>query len=381
MEAISERIGRLRREQGLTQEQLAQTLGRDRTAISRIESGDRNVSAFELATIAEALHTSVRELLARQQPAPAMAVAYRVAMAAIPDHLQAARNRARRLFELDALLDGLGVSKPPRPELPGISVSSQGSPSTQGQQLAGELRRFLRLSNAPVPDLPEFLEAKAGVDIVLEPMPEDVSGLLVAINGAFLAMANSAFPFGRQRFTIAHELCHAICGDPEDVRVECDLDEPKSSEEIRANSFARHFLLPLPVVQSFRPRDMDDHEILSLMYGFGISLQALLFQLRESQLVDTTRANTLLSEGPGRLSYINGFRSEWTAAHRTCLNIRRPPSRLEIRCLAAYRDGLIGIGPVADLLGVVDAEALRAQLAHEGIASPAFEADLEALSV
>jgi Zn-dependent peptidase ImmA (M78 family)/DNA-binding XRE family transcriptional regulator len=381
MDTFPGRIAQRRKELGLSQEELAKSIERDRTAVIRLEKGQRKVSAFELAEIAEALHTSVGYLLGRQQPAAAMAVAYRVGAAALPQHLATSRDRARRLFELEALLDGLGVLAPPRPDTPAIAPLARGSGSTQGRELAIELRRLLQLHDAPIPELPDLIESKTGVDVALEPMPDDVSGLCISVNGTFLAMVNSAFPLGRQRFTMAHELCHALCGDADEVRVESDVDEPVTVEEVRANSFACNFLLPLASLHGVRPGDLSDRDILRLMYGYGISLSALLNQLRDVGAMDSRRSDALLGDGVGHLSYVNGFRSEWTAAHRVCVGIRRPPSRLEIRCLAAYRDGVIGIGPVADLLGSDDAEVLRRQLAEEGIAPPTFTPDVEAISV
>ena len=62
------RIKTLRIQKGLTQEQVAaqmQTAGIqvNQKAISRIESGDRVITDYELMRLAEILHVSVEELL------------------------------------------------------------------------------------------------------------------------------------------------------------------------------------------------------------------------------------------------------------------------------------------------------------------------------
>jgi hypothetical protein len=122
-----------------------------------------------------------------------------------------------------------------------------------------------------------------------------------------------------------------------------------------------------------------DGDVLTLMYTYGIRFHALLIQLRDFQIIDEHRRQTLIAAGPGRLSYVNGFRSEWTRAYRTCLGERRAPGRQEARCLRAYCEGLIGIGPVADLFGEADAEALRQRLAEDGVGPPPYEPDLDVL--
>jgi transcriptional regulator with XRE-family HTH domain len=60
---LGNRVRELRLAAGLTQEALADLCGLDRTYISGIERGKRNVAIKNLATIAIALKTSLAELL------------------------------------------------------------------------------------------------------------------------------------------------------------------------------------------------------------------------------------------------------------------------------------------------------------------------------
>ena len=52
---LGRRVAEARRERNLTQAALAATVGLDRTALSKIESGRRGIGSLELATIARAL--------------------------------------------------------------------------------------------------------------------------------------------------------------------------------------------------------------------------------------------------------------------------------------------------------------------------------------
>lgn len=62
-EAIHERIARLRKERGLTQQQLADDIGLTQSLISSYESGRRGLSAELVARFALALEISTDELI------------------------------------------------------------------------------------------------------------------------------------------------------------------------------------------------------------------------------------------------------------------------------------------------------------------------------
>ncbi len=59
---FGQRIKTLRKERGLTQEELAELSGLDRTYISGIERGLRNVALRNIEALAQALGVSISEL-------------------------------------------------------------------------------------------------------------------------------------------------------------------------------------------------------------------------------------------------------------------------------------------------------------------------------
>ncbi len=65
-------IARLREEQGLSQRALADRIGLDQSAISRIEAGRRDVGAHELYRLAEALETHPEAILMEDAIEPAL---------------------------------------------------------------------------------------------------------------------------------------------------------------------------------------------------------------------------------------------------------------------------------------------------------------------
>jgi len=59
---LGKKVRRLRNDSGLSQEELADLIGIDRTYIGGIERGERNVSALNLIRIAAALNVEVGDL-------------------------------------------------------------------------------------------------------------------------------------------------------------------------------------------------------------------------------------------------------------------------------------------------------------------------------
>src|SRR5712692_5736650 len=197
--AIGRRVAALRTVRQVTQVELAKVIGRDPSVVAKIEAGHRGVNSYELALIADALGATPDELLGRAQVAPPMRVAARIGQARYPVELRAVIARIRRLFELEALLDRLApgdkVSAPPA-----IAPPVRGSAVRQGAELASEVRKFLQLGDLPISDLPQLIEQKLGMDVAIEPLPADVDGLCVQIEGSALAVANSSHFPGRRRF-------------------------------------------------------------------------------------------------------------------------------------------------------------------------------------
>ena len=60
---VGDRVRALRVERGLSQEALADAAGLDRSYMSGIERGVRNITVLKLKAVARALKVSVRELL------------------------------------------------------------------------------------------------------------------------------------------------------------------------------------------------------------------------------------------------------------------------------------------------------------------------------
>jgi transcriptional regulator with XRE-family HTH domain len=71
-EQLGSRLKDLREASGMAQEELADALGVDQSTVSRIERGQRAVTARELALASGALHVTLGEIVDSASQAPAL---------------------------------------------------------------------------------------------------------------------------------------------------------------------------------------------------------------------------------------------------------------------------------------------------------------------
>jgi len=373
-EDLGRRVARARERCGLSQAQLAEAVGLSQSAVSRIESGLRGVDSLELARIAAELRVSVLDLLEeRPLPDELLAFAARLQTARVPGAVDRARRRVIELVELHRLLSDLGVPPEPAPEIPTNLVPGQGRAVDRGAALADRARRELGLGDEPLPDLIELLEERLGVHVAVEPLPEGVEGLCIRLEDFSLALVRSQSVVGRERFTLAHELGHLLAGDAEPLHLDEDLFG-RGLEEMRSNAFAAHFLMPEAGLRKrTRGRAVDGQVVCELQYAFGVSLEALLWHLRNLGLIDEVTQRELQASGPRALALRYGYLTDWEAAYRA-RPPRRPPARLLRRAVQAYTRGLIGVEVLADLLGR-EPEEIRRDLEDAGIGPTTWPED------
>lgn len=63
LKKLGERIREIRKDKGMSQEQLAHIIGKDQQSIQRLESGNINPSFYYLNQIAEGLAVNLRDIL------------------------------------------------------------------------------------------------------------------------------------------------------------------------------------------------------------------------------------------------------------------------------------------------------------------------------
>jgi Zn-dependent peptidase ImmA (M78 family)/transcriptional regulator with XRE-family HTH domain len=395
---LGERVADARRRKGWTQGELAARVGLTQTSVSRIETGVRAVSSLELAELAEVLGVSVLDLL-RAGQRPMLAIAARLGHFRDPGAVDRALRRAEALIRLDELLDSvlgpsppegaaqlrgavpprgavpLGGVVPPEPSAVPVEAGAvrrgevgRGPAVDQGRRLAGEVRQALRLGDGPLGPLPEVLEERLRLDVDFSPLPEAVDGLCVSVGERALVLVGSSKPSSRQRFTLAHELAHYLVDDLDPLYVDERGVRARSVAEMRANAFAAHLLMPEPGVRAAIEGFTDDAErAVRVALTFGTSVSAAAYQLGNLGLLPETVRDRLTQAGSRPLLMRYALPSDWQQDESGRGRLR-PPSRLYRRATLAFRRGLIGLEPVAELLQRPDRDQLRQELEDAGLA-------------
>jgi Zn-dependent peptidase ImmA (M78 family)/transcriptional regulator with XRE-family HTH domain len=372
---LGQRIAGARRDRSWTQAELAARVDLTQTAVSRIETGARAVGSLELAELAEALGVSVLDLL-RAGQRPMLAIAARLGRFRDPGAVDRALRRAQTLTRLDELLDSVLDAPSGGPGPPRLGGVGRGPAVDQGRRLAGEVRQELGLGDGPIARFPELLEERFQLDVDLSPLPEAVDGLCVSVGARALILVGSGKPSSRQRFTLAHELAHYLVDDLDPLYVDERGVRARSVAEMRANAFAAHLLMPEPGVRAAIEGTADDAErAVRVALTFGTSVSAAAYQLGNLGLLPEAVRDRLVDAGAKPLLMRYALPSDWQQDESGRGRVR-PPARLYARATLAFRRGLIGLEPIADLLRHPDRDQLRQELDDAGLAP-----DLDSLGV
>ena len=379
---VGERICAARKAAGLSQRELAAQItaadrvdGLSASALSRIESGQRRVASHELAELADVLGVNVEDLLGTRKRSAALVLAARVMQVSSADFRMVAE-RARQILEADDLLSRIVAAGAPL-SMPSIRHGDVPVTKDGGRELAKRAREALGLGDGPIGDLTAIIEEHIGAHILVEPLPQGVHGFCAVcpsagrLPAAAVIIVNGEDVLGRQRFTLAHELCHLLAGDPVDVEVLSSQTE-KSSAEHRADAFAVAFLAPDEGVRrAVGEQRFDEALVRRLSRLFGMSHQAMTRRLEEVGSIRFLSKEYALDVA---------LRASLLAEHGEETTRRRAPVRLLDRALRAYDQGRIGIGLVADILGDDDTVVLAERLDAAGHRPPAPVPDAWALA-
>lgn len=163
--------------------------------------------------------------------------------------------------------------------------------------------------NSPI-DIFSIINAHKGITLIYYPMSMNISGMCgrIDISDSYIAI-NSNHTYGRQRFTLAHELYHLNFQD-KFTKIVCgtDLEGKKDEEEMNADTFASFFLAPYDSLRFFiletlgkpKGQPLGIEDIVNTEQYFGMSRQATLFRLKQEgfdfqQKTDELKGNVILS--------------------------------------------------------------------------------------
>lgn len=347
--------------------------------------GDAAPSASEYLILSAVTAIPVPVLAGLVDPASSTGVALRAGTLASPGEATgAAQRRGTELVEASRLIcSWLGADwaeRASRLERARSVVSREAFPPNAGMYAAQQVRAMLaRLKliarDEPIGDLVALVES-LGIPVELrDDLPEDVHGLTIhdqslgAWDCAILIRVQDFWV--RQRYTLAHELCHVLYRDSGLVFVNDEhVPESTKGEEIRAEAFARHFLAPSLEARKIWTSHMKsgggdaNKALCEFMLHFGISRQATLRLLRTERLVDGGLRRELEQDSVWNRMQSAGLGPIWTELVEE-QSVASASVWLVESALHLYEEGLVPASVVASALGQPE-DKVREELKLQG---------------
>ncbi|WP_030456992.1 helix-turn-helix domain-containing protein [Herbidospora cretacea] len=295
---IGERIAHARKTRQLSQQQLADALAIDRTAITKLETGRRQLKMMELVRLSEILQRHMDWFIL----GPHQAVVSR--RAAVGGGVE---EKIERVIEdlardVSVLVDVRSLT-PRRDEH--IRAIKPGDSDWAAEAAAADARELLRLDPyQPVLDLAELVE-RTGLLAFSFPLGDSAAdGAYTLVEGVGMAVVNGDLPAGRRRSTLAHELGHHLFGDAYSL----DWGAHTSSNEDAIDGFAVNLLFPRAGVtrrwRTLRQEGDLRYAAIVISAEYRVSWTAALRQLRRFDLVSADEYRTLDSRSPTKADYL-----------------------------------------------------------------------------
>ncbi|MFD4502605.1 helix-turn-helix domain-containing protein [Streptomyces sp. NPDC058457] len=303
---VGERIAEARLAAGLSQGELASRVDLERTAVVRIESGDRRITALELFRLSEALGVPLAHLVSRP---PAPLVSRRSALDETADDASRARYRLDTRLEEHARhaqwLIAHGFLSPPELDPPLKRSASDADPVA----LAEAGRRALGTPSGPLGALADVVER---LGLYLTVVDETSEGASLLLDGYGVAVISGQAAPGRRRWTAAHELGHHLLQDEyhSDAGVAAGRDE---CEQV-IDRFTEEFMLPAADVVNAWGRVDEGHApravMLDLAASYRMSWSAVVRRARHLELLDRAEAQRQQADTPVRGDFLAAHGSQ-----------------------------------------------------------------------
>lgn len=370
---LGQRIAEARQAEGISQAELGEPLGLDRSAVSRIESGIRQVDSLELSRIASRLGRPLSWFFTEN---PALVVSRRDA------------NAAASVVQEDALLDlvtrdvltliGLKLLHPSCT----TRLQKKFMDLTDAERLAEAARR--RVGDlGPIADLSRTCEVLGLLGFSLRSRHGDdgatgkgrYPGVYACVSGVGVAIVDGALQAARRRFALAHELCHHLLKDDSDTYV--DVPISRSEREKLVDAFAIHFLMPRKSVSArwsrlLKQEGEERGAAMVLGHEYGVNWSAVLGHLVNLGLMDQQQRSHLVSASPTATELLaRGLRTQ------DDLHAPTVPGTYAAAVVKGYRKHKLTAGRAIEMLyGALERSALPEP---DEVPLEAYESDREPL--
>ncbi|GAA1871025.1 XRE family transcriptional regulator [Myceligenerans crystallogenes] len=286
---LGQRIADARLRAGLTQAQLAAEVSLDRSALAKIEIGDRRVTALELSRISAAVDERLEWFF---QEVPQAIASHRNLLD--PGGASPAIDRAveRRVREVEFVASaGSGL------DLPVLESREMPANAEAAEELAAEARALLDVpADGPLHMLERYV-SKAGIlPFVVDLGPDSADAASILLERGAVVVVNGSLKVGRRRLSLAHELGHVLVADEYSVDWRVASEDSVARREGRIDRFARALLLPAKDLHARWPREAEgsDGELRTAAVRLGseyrVDMATLARRLQELDLVGPSDA-------------------------------------------------------------------------------------------
>lgn len=296
---VGDRVRTARIAGGYSQTELAKAIGADRTAVVRVESGERRLTLLEAAALADTLTIDLPLLIG---PAlPTVTSHRRAPVGETRDDRRAAR--ASLLVEQHARDTAWLVDR----GFLQLSTSAKAGPArtwdltdaSAAEQAAREARARAGLGPAePIAALAETAEA---LGVFLLSVDEDIEGASLLGGDYAVAVVGAQSEPGRRRMTGAHEIGHQLLGD--EYSVGSGMSASTDEREQVIDRFAAELLLPgVAVTERLRGPGADAafDALVRLAAEFRVSWDVALHQALDVGVISRGQLADLSKRSPTR---------------------------------------------------------------------------------
>lgn len=322
----------------MTQGEVAAALGVDRTALVRIESGQRQLNAIELFALADTLRVPPAHFMTRP---PVAMVSRRSALRDRPTSADRIRFRLEVELETQARdagwLADRGLLSPPELKPP---------IDRDARALARYARQHLGRPSGPLDSMADVAER---LGVYLTVVDIDADGASMLMSGYSVAVIGAASDPGRRRWTAAHEIGHHLFQDEYTAEVGGVAASRDEREQI-VDAFAGEFLLPeadLRQALSDVYRDDLREQLVALAAEYRLSWSAVVGRARQVGVVSAAEAQHMRADIPVRGDFLAIVGRE----PQPDLQLGERGAQWKRAVLRAYRDRLITAARVVELVG------------------------------
>jgi Zn-dependent peptidase ImmA (M78 family)/DNA-binding XRE family transcriptional regulator len=332
-------VAAARERAGFTQRELAGQLGLSRTAVTRVELGQRQLDALELAQLAETLGRPVEWFLT--EPTGSLA-SHRAGLAAGHDVERLEDELDRTSRDVELLVDINALSLPASPHQPGINSVAE------AEEHAAQARSLLCQREGPLTELQAAVERLGLLAFSFDLGPSVIDGGYVRVGDVGVAIVNGTADGGRRRFNLAHELGHHLLAD--EYTADFGLASARDERESLLNAFAVHLLMPRVSVRrrwGELSREWDDPRtrLVVLAAEYRVSWTAVISHAVTLELISQQERTLLEARRPTRADYFEtGVRFE-----EELQPVALPPAYSQA-AVRAYRRGVISADRTVELL-------------------------------